>query len=367
MNLFPSDVPRSAATGVGLLSIVLCLSGCASDNFYYASNMPQSLRLVAQSNTQEADLSRLASASGSSQSIGPGDVLEVSISASLNKDDQVTIPVRISDDGTANVPDIGNVHLAGVEPQAAESLLRMEAINKGLYRNPTITISYAHKRMNQVRVLGAVKAPGLYELPPNSSDIVSAIAAAEGLSDNAGDRVEVRNPVHNAGGIAVAGGPAGPYSPISSSSAESGTGMRAYTVSLTSAASSVTDRYVIEDGGVVMVEKRDPAPIHVGGLVNSAGAFDYPVGKPLTVLKAIQLAGGPSNQLADKVFVIRPLAQAGKTALIQVSLRKAKRNPKEDILLGPGDTVTVEHTPATVLMEAMQLIRFGVSGTTALF
>lgn len=366
MNLIPSDVPRPAPVGVGLLLVVLCLSGCAADNFYYASTMPQSLRLVAQSNTQEADLSRLASASGSSQSIGPGDVLEVSISASLNKDDQVTIPVRIQDDGTAIVPDIGKVHLAGVEPQAAESLLRLEAINKGLYRNPTITVSYAHKRMNHVRVLGAVKTPGLYELPPNSSDIVSAIAAAEGLADNAGDRVEVRNPAGPANGIAVAGTPDGPYSPISRSSS-SGSGMRAYTVSLTSAAGSVTDRYVIEDGGVVMVEKRDPAPIHVGGLVNNAGAFDYPVGKPLTVLKAVQLAGGPSNQLADKVFVIRPLAQDGKTALIQVSLRKAKRNPKEDILLGPGDTVTVEHTPATVLMEAMQLIRFGVSGTTALF
>ena len=116
-----------------------------------------------------------------------------------------------------------------------------------------------------------------------------------------------------------------------------------------------------------MVEKRDPAPIHVGGLMNKADTYDFPIGKPLTVVKAIQMAGGPSHQLADKVYVIRPLAQDGKKALIQVSLRRAKRSPQEDIILGPGDTVLVEHTVGTVLMEAMQLIRFGISGTTAIF
>ena len=182
--------------------------------------MPKSLRLMAQSNPQEVDLSRLASTTGGSETIGPGDVLELAISASLSKDDQVVIPVRIGDDGTANLPDIGPVHLAGVEPQAAGSLVRAEAIRRGLYRNPTVTVSFAHKRTNRVRVLGAVKVPGVYELPPEASDVVSAIAAAEGLAENAGENVEIRNPDFSS--ARVGRGHQTPYSSISQS-AESDT------------------------------------------------------------------------------------------------------------------------------------------------
>lgn len=359
-----TSIPGIRRAAVLATLFVSCLAGCQTRNFYYASNMPKSLRLVAQSNPQEVDLSRLASAQGGSQTIGPGDLLEVEISASLNKDDQFAVSTRVMEDGSATVSDIGTVQLAGLEPSAAESLLRTEFMNKGFYRNPVVTVSFKHKKMNYVRVLGAVKKPGLHELPPNASDIVSALAAAEGLAENAGENVEVRNPAIAFDSRPLVAGVDGPYSAVSRTSESSG--MKTYTVSLTSAATTVGNKYTVEDGGVVMVEKRDPAPIHVGGLVNEAGEFEIPVGKPLTVLKAIQLAGGPSNQLADKVFVIRPLAKDGEKALIQVSLRKAKRNPKEDILLGPGDSVLVEHTPATVLMEAMQLIRFGVSGTTTL-
>lgn len=350
-----------------------CCAGCQTPNFYYAESMPQSLRLVAQSNPQEVDLTRLASASGGSDTIGPGDVLEVTISASLRKDDQVTIPVSIQDDGTGTMPEIGAIRLAGFEPQAAESMIRLAAINQGLYRNPAVTVAFVHKKVNRVRVLGAVKEPGLYELPPNSSDIVSAIASAQGLAEDAGEKVEVRNPIiaGRTSRPAVVGDPLSPYSAVSDSTpadtVASGSGMRAYTVSLTSASTDAGNRYTVEDGGVVMVEKRDPAPIKVGGLVNKADNYDFPIGKPLTVLGAIQMAGGVSNQLADKVYVIRPLARNGEKARIQVSLRKAKRNARSDILLGPGDMVLVEQTPATVLMEAAQLIRFGISGTTALF
>lgn len=329
--------------------------------------MPKSLRLAAQTNPKEADLSRLASATGGSDMIGPGDFLEVSIAASLSKDDQVTIPVRVQDDGMGDIPDIGKVQLAGLRPQAAESMIRAAAIQKQLYHRPSVTVSVADKKKNYVRVLGAVNKPGLHELPPNASDIVSAIAAAEGLADDAGESVEVRNPVRTGGARRsfIAGGFGGPVSTASVTSDDDG--VRAYTVSLTSASKSVGNRYMVEDGGVVMVEKRDPAPIQVGGLVNNADTYDFPIGKTLTVLGAIQKAGGPSNQLADKVYVIRPLTQQGQKALIQVSLRRAKRNPEEDLILGPGDMVLVEHTPATVMMEAMQLIRLGISGTTALF
>lgn len=364
MKICPSGIPHLFAYAL----LLVMLTGCQSSNFYHAESLPRSLQLARQFSAQEVNLGDFAHVTGTSDTIGPGDILELSISASLNQADQVTIPVRISNDGRATIPDIGPIALSGVEPQAAEALIRMEAINRGLYRNPTVTVSFAHKKKNVVRVLGAVKDSGTYELAPGSSDIVSAIAAAGGLSEDAGQKVDVRNPVDPANRTkrrAVAGRSEAPFETVSDSVEIVG-GMTSYSVNLASASTSTAD-YHVRDGGVVMVERRDPAPINVSGLVKRPDTYPFPVGKDLTVLGAIAMAGGESSQVADKVFVIRPLSNNKEPALIQVSLRKAKRNGKSNILLGPGDTVIVEQTTSTVLWDALQLIRIGVNGTAGIF
>lgn len=345
------------------------VAGCRAPNHFMAEKMPASLRLAAQANPQEVDLSRLASATGGSETIGPGDVLEVSIAAGLSANDKVEIPVRVANDGTGSLPDIGTIQLAGFAPEAAESLIRMEAIKRDLYHNPTVTVTIKHVRMNRIRVLGAVKEQGTVHLPPNASDVVSAIAAAGGLADNAGTRVEIRNPSRPASAdppaVAADGSPV--VSPVSSTSAGGGSRMNSYTIDLISAAKEGDGSYMVEDGGVIMVEKRDPLPITVTGLVRKADQYPFPIGKDLTVLQAIAMAGGTSNQLADKVYVIRPLTNTQDPAVIQLSIRTAKKSGDSNIKLGPGDVVSVEQTPATVLMEVLQIIRFGVNSSVGLF
>jgi len=335
---------------------------------YRAETMPRSLRLARQINPQEIDLSRIASSNGGGDRIGPGDVLELSIANSLKLDDQVKTSVRISDSGTATIPDIGEVDLAGYEPQAAEALIRGQAINKGIYLNPTITVTIAYKKMNRIRVLGAVKEAGTYELPPGDSDIVSAISIAGGLAEDAGENVEIRNPANSRRQPrrAVAGTGQEPYSTVSNDVEVSG-GMTSETVNLASAATSTNNSYNIQDGGVVMVEKRDPPPVQVLGLVNKPDIYPFPLGKDLTVLGAISMAGGLKNQLADKIYVVRPLENSDQPAVIQVSLRKAELVGESNVRLGPGDIVIVKQTAATVFLEALQFIRIGVNGTAGIF
>lgn len=354
---------------LGVPLLVLLVSGCQSaDNFYHARSMPKSLRIAASQNAQKVDLARLQAVGGNSDEIGPGDFLEVSIAVSLKKDDQIVVPARVGNDGTATIPNLGKVKLAGEVPQTAELIIARELINLGIYRNPAVTVHVAHKKMNRISVVGAVESPMVVELPPNSSDVVSAIAAAGGLAENASADVTIRNPRSSTprpSRPAIAGGLSSPYSTVSDS--QDVTSDEPFTFNLVSATQSGAVPELIQDGGVVMVNKHDPEPISVTGLVRASGTFDYTIDKPPTVLGAIALAGGRSNQLADKVFVIRPTSQTGQKAVIQVSLRRAKRNPKEDLILGPGDIVSVEQTPSTVLLEAFQLIRFGISGSAGLF
>ncbi|MEZ6125627.1 MAG: SLBB domain-containing protein [Planctomycetaceae bacterium] len=369
MKTSTSAIRCVSATVMFALSL---LCGCQADNHHYASSMPRRLMLQRQANPQEIDISKFAWANGGSETIGPGDILDISIAASLTKDDQVTIPVRIADDGTATIPNLGTISLAGYEPQAAEALIRMETINRNVYHNPSVTVAFAHKRTNSVRVLGAVKVPGTYPLPPGSSDIVSAIAAAGGLAEDAGENVEIRNPVQqkqNVPRTSVAGGAHSvPFTTVSDSVEISG-GMTSQTINLISASSATEggNHYRVMDGGVVMVEKRDPAPIQVLGLVNKPDTYDFPLGKDLTVLGAISMAGGLKNQLANKIYVIRQMPNRTEPDVIQVSLRRAKHNGSENIRLGPGDVVSVEQTPSTVMLEVLQLIRIGVNGTAGLF
>ena len=115
---------------------------------------------------------------------------------------------------------------------------------------------------------------------------------------------------------------------------------------------------------MVMVRKSDPLPIYVTGLVNKNGPVDYPVGKTLRVLDAVSLAGGMRNQLADKIYVIRQVANSHDPAVIQVSHQRAKHSSDENIVLAPGDVVSIEQTPATVFLDMFQIIRLSISGST---
>lgn len=351
---------------------LVILTGCQTANHFTAENLPRNLQAPKQVNAQELDLSDFATASSSSDEIVPGDILEVAISASLNQDDQTMIPVSVQDDGTATLPEIGTIKLAGYEPQAAEAMIRREAVARQLYHNPTVTVSFKHKKVNKVRVLGGVNEPGTYELPPGSSDIVAAIAAAGGLSESAGENVDVRNPRGSSTprrNTVVDNSSLKPYSVISDSK-EVAVQPASFRVNLASASTSETNGYYVNNGGVVMVEKRNPAPINVQGLVKKPDIYDFPIGKDVTVLSAISMAGGTSNPFADKIFIVRQTDHSNnEPAVIQVSLRKARRSGRKisNPRLQPGDTVFVEQTPQTVVFEALQLIRIGVSGTAGIF
>ena len=236
---------------MGLLAIIcLWLTGCHGANHYYAENsifgekLPASMRLVERPKTHTVDLTRLAGGAGDSDTINTGDLLEVTIAAGLSEKDQAILGGRVRDDGTVSLPEIGSVNVVGIAPSGAETLIRAAAISQGLYiNNPSVTVRVTDRRMNTVRVMGAVNKPGTYKLPPNSSDVVSALAAAEGLADDAGENIEVRNPVTQTRGErpAIAGDPTTPYSNVSSTTNDPVTisgGMESYSIDLISAAES---------------------------------------------------------------------------------------------------------------------------------
>jgi protein involved in polysaccharide export with SLBB domain len=117
----------------------------------------------------------------------------------------------------------------------------------------------------------------------------------------------------------------------------------------------------LPDGAVVMVERCDPPALQVIGLVKEPQQIEFPVGKDVHLLDAIAMAKGQNSLVADKIYIIRRRPEEPEPALIQVSMRAAKRNGAENLLLEPGDTISVEQTPSTVLLEVVKAVGFNIN------
>ena len=308
------------------------------------------------------DLSRLSGFAASNLSIEPGDVIEVTIIAGVADQRPLSVPLRIGDDGIALVPLLGQIPLAGMELEQAEQVIRQAAITRGLYRNPHVTVVMDKKRVSKITVIGAVKKPGLYELPRSSCNLLSAFVAAGGLNSDAGMDIEVRSPARR------------PLSPpqerenrLAGYSVDPAVARQATSrsVSINLISASQAGRGInLKDGDVVMVPKRDQNPIQVLSLVWFWSSKPLPMDRELHLLDAIALAGGLASPVADKVYVIRRIPEKSDTQVIKIGVRAAKRKHSENIRLASGDVVSVEQTPTTVMFEAFnRFVNVGIGAT----
>jgi protein involved in polysaccharide export with SLBB domain len=349
---------------------LLVCPGCASDAMM-ASSLPYEWQAREMTNAQTVDLHRLASTSIPQDLISAGDVISVDIGFGRQKTDDLSLKVRVQTNGQIELPHIGSVSVMGLNLIEAEDAIQAAAMTRGVYQHPQVTVEMSRPKMNRITVVGAVNKPGVVELRPGDSDLLQAITGAGGLSKEAGTLVEVRNAGFQSGNSSGSPRPAiahGMPLGISQMSGESldmtspDTTRKAMSVDLASLSSGSAEIPTLTDGMVVSVNKLDLMPVTVNGLVKTPGRFDYPVGKNMTVVEAVSLAKGMSNAAADKIYVIRRRPGTQEPGLIELSYKEAIRHGQENILLQPGDVVSVEQTPATRMMEAFEFAKFTISG-----
>jgi len=306
-------------------------AGCAR-HVYRAAGLPRELLAPAVVNMEAIDLAGLSNPSDNPQRVQCGDVLDVTMVTDFTKLTTNTTPIRVADDGTATVPLIGKVAVAGMTMEEAERAIALEGVARGVFRTPCVTVTMKAQRTSRITVVGAVKKPGVHELPRGSSSLLAALVAADGLSKEAGPDVEIRR---------------------------AGASAEAIRVNLAPATEAAPGNCLLEDGDVVHVAKRAQKPFYVLGLVRKPGEFEFPGNQELRVLDALALAGGCSNQAADKVLVIRQLPGQGEPARIALSIQDAKSG-QDNLQVAPGDTVIVEQTASTVVIDVLQnFFRFG--------
>jgi protein involved in polysaccharide export with SLBB domain len=118
--------------------------------------------------------------------LGPGDQIHVQVWGQVNF--ATTLPIDRT--GGIYLPQVGEVHVAGVPASSLETVLR-QAVGK-VFRNFNLTASVGQIRSIQVYVVGNARRPGVYTIS-SLSTLVDALFASGGPSPQGSmRRIEVR-------------------------------------------------------------------------------------------------------------------------------------------------------------------------------
>ena len=352
-----------SAVSAAIVVTAAAAFGCAGGGRYAPAELPAEFQAAPVENAHAADLSQFGGPMADNEVIRAGDVLKVSLAAGLDADDVATFFLRVGEDGTASLPEIGRLQFAQLHVMQAEQQIASACVQRGLYRQPLVTVAMEQQRLNRVTVVGAVNEPGIKELPRGTSYLLAAIVSAGALADDAGTNIQIRLP-------AAHGRLAGhnPMTGVQLASNTESVSDQLVCLNLADAVNQGSGGHYLPDGSVVTVERRQPEPIQVIGLVREPGQYDFPTTHELRLFGALAQAGGLSQKLADEVLVIRRNPEGTGVAYIEISLAPAKENADENLLLAPGDVVSVERTPITAVSSVLtSMIRFGMSASMPIF
>lgn len=275
-------------------------------------------------NARIQQLSNLAPPPQSDYLLGVGDLIEVSV---FGVPDYANT-AQVSADGTIRLPLLEPVAVAGLSTSELE--VRLESLLDGsLIRNPNVSVHVREHRSQSVFVMGAVGAPGEYQLS-RTMRLIDLLAMAGGLQAHAGDAVSIQRRM----GAAPAGSPGD----------TSVQDPNLIWINLDDLLDG-DDRYanfVVQAGDVVHVPQREEKVYYVIGEVNVAGAFRFGDQPELLVSQAIANAGGPSRTAkASDGVLVRHNMELKTREEVPIDFEAILRGKKPDVVIRPDDIVFI--------------------------
>lgn len=103
---------------------------------------------------------------------------------SVYQEDDLTSTTRIDARGRVNMPLLGEIVIGGMTVVEAQSVIE-NAYKEGRFlRNPQVTISVEEYAPREVSISGAIRSPGRYSLPIESTlNVVELVTKAGGVTD----------------------------------------------------------------------------------------------------------------------------------------------------------------------------------------
>jgi polysaccharide export outer membrane protein len=249
---------------------------------------------------------------GTDYKIGRQDLLEVTV-FDLKELDQT---VRVADDGSITLPLLGRLQVAGLAKGDLEGLIA-KLLEERFVRNPQVTIFVKEYESKKVAVSGAVKKPDTYEMLGEKT-LLEMISKAGGLDKDLGKEIIIFR-----------------------QDADGSTRRLGVNLDKLVYEADPSLNLVVEPGDIIYVPSVEKVRIFVSGAVKSPNLYEVPRAEPVTVLKAITLAGGTTDRASEKKVQIIRTGPGGERKTILVNLKKIKKGKAEDPVLERDDLVLV--------------------------
>jgi polysaccharide export outer membrane protein len=310
-------------------------------------NLPQSTERRSRPDAREAPPSwntTGGSNQGSAQLAGPpgpetmpapiasGDVLQVSESHTA----EFRSTVRVSGAGSVTLPMIGGVNVAGLDEQGAARAIETALVTNGMLLHPQVTVLVLSYVGQDVSVLGEVMHPGVYPYAVHHR-LLDLISAASGLTQGAGSLVTI---LHR----------------------DNSQPPQAVVLDASAAGASADHNPELEPGDTVEVNRA--GLVYVVGDVIRPGGFPVDPSRRLTVVQAITLAWGPTQNAALTKAVLIREQKNGRTLTV-LNLKRLLRGQDPDLPIEDHDIIFVPDSAAKNLwnrtMESVVQSAAGVS------
>jgi polysaccharide export outer membrane protein len=310
-------------------------------------------------------------------SVGPGDVLEVSVP---NMEELKSRQARVSANNTIELPVVGTINVEGMDEGAIGDKLRDRL--KEYMRDPQVDVFVKHYQSREVAVAGMVQKPGLYTVISRSDTILDMIGRAGGMTEGASTHI-IFIPAPAAGGkpppspqvLAVdshssefhqtqtvnVGRGAGAVKPVSAETPAAGAAevpmqsgqspdhiaqtirarpdysSDAILIDFSSIKTNMQLDVPVLPGDAIIVPAAGEVMVH--GWVATPGAFRITPG--MTVLGAVTAAGG--EMFSSSAEILRT-AENGHQIEIPVNLSRVQHGAEPDPPVQSGDVVVVNRS-----------------------
>ena len=239
--------------------------------------------------------------------LGPGDIVIVSEFHTP----EFRTTARVGEDGTLALPLVGEVQVNGMDDRAAARAIEAALVDSGMLLHPQVTVIVTEYAGLDVSILGEVVRPGVYPFAAHHR-MFDLIAEASGLAPGAGGLVTITHRSDGNTPVAVILNPTGN--------------------------AKADGNPELEPGDTVQISRA--GLVYVVGDVMRPGGFPVDPVQQMTVVQALTLAWGPTQNAAlTKALLIRE--QSGGRTVTSLNLKRLLRGQDPDLPIQDRDILFV--------------------------
>ncbi len=245
--------------------------------------------------------------------IGPEDLLLISVLDAP----EFTRQIRVSASGMIRMPLVEKpIRAAGNTAFQLEVEIARALIDAGLLRTPAVTVTLIDLQSKPVSVSGAVRNPNVFQAA-RPVTLVEALSSAGGLSETAGQELIVSIPERD-------GEPA-----------------NVTRVPIKQLLENPESPYNLKLRGGEDIRVLTAGRVYILGAVTRPGTVLVNSDEPLTLLRALAMAGGTTPTASSKVILLRQSRDSQQKQEMALNLKKLMKRETPDLTLDSNDVLFI--------------------------